>query len=131
MPIEGGVVHDNKNFMLDFRFGSKADIGACPRDVRFTPKSGHWRGYSITSSAVASSDCGMFQTERFGAADRPQHRRAAGAVSGSACASGTAQKPSSFSERKISSRHILILVSGASRCWYAAMRADEQNCMCQ
>src|SRR5215472_19349560 len=23
------------------RFGSKADIGACPRHVRFTPKSGH------------------------------------------------------------------------------------------
>jgi len=23
------------------RFGSKADIGACPRDVRFTPESGH------------------------------------------------------------------------------------------
>src|SRR6516165_8662648 len=26
----------------DIRFGSKADIGAGPRDVRFTPKSGHW-----------------------------------------------------------------------------------------
>jgi hypothetical protein len=25
----------------DVRFGSKADIGTCPRDVRFTPKSGH------------------------------------------------------------------------------------------
>jgi hypothetical protein len=24
------------------RFGSKADIEACPSDVRFTPKSGHW-----------------------------------------------------------------------------------------
>jgi hypothetical protein len=23
------------------RFGSKADIGACPCDARFTPKSGH------------------------------------------------------------------------------------------
>jgi hypothetical protein len=23
------------------RFGSEADIRACPRDVRFTPKSGH------------------------------------------------------------------------------------------
>jgi len=23
------------------RFGSKADISECPRDVRFTPKSGH------------------------------------------------------------------------------------------
>jgi hypothetical protein len=30
---------------------------------------------------------------------------------------------------RISSRHILILVSGASRCWYAAMQAEEQNCM--
>jgi hypothetical protein len=34
-----------------------------------------------------------------------------------------------FSERKISSRHILILVSGASRCWYVAMQAGQQNCM--
>jgi hypothetical protein len=25
----------------DVRFGSKADIGGCPSDVRFTPKSGH------------------------------------------------------------------------------------------
>src|SRR5262249_36827711 len=24
------------------RFGSKADMGAAPTDVRFTPKSGHW-----------------------------------------------------------------------------------------
>jgi hypothetical protein len=30
-------------------------------DVRFTPESGHWRGHSITSSAVASTDCGMFR----------------------------------------------------------------------
>jgi hypothetical protein len=28
------------------RFGSKADIGACPRDVRFTPKSRHWNSVS-------------------------------------------------------------------------------------
>src|SRR5262249_874747 len=27
----------------DVCFGSKADIGACPRDVRFTPESGHCR----------------------------------------------------------------------------------------
>jgi len=26
---------------LDVRFGSKADISACPRHVRFTPKSRH------------------------------------------------------------------------------------------
>jgi hypothetical protein len=32
--------------MRDFRFGSKADIGACPRDVRFTPESGHWLNIS-------------------------------------------------------------------------------------
>src|SRR6516162_7666866 len=53
----------------DVRFGSKADIGACPRHVRFTPKSGHWLSalgcplcaksrhqppHSITASALAS-----------------------------------------------------------------------------
>ena len=27
---------------VNVRFGSKADIGASPIDVRFTPKSGHW-----------------------------------------------------------------------------------------
>jgi hypothetical protein len=27
---------------LNVRFGSKADIDAHPRNVRFTPKSGHW-----------------------------------------------------------------------------------------
>src|SRR6516165_10232620 len=27
--------------VADVRFGSKADIGACPGHVRFTPKSGH------------------------------------------------------------------------------------------
>jgi hypothetical protein len=26
---------------LNVRFGSKADIEACPSNVRFTPKSGH------------------------------------------------------------------------------------------
>jgi len=26
----------------DVRFGSKADMEAGPRDVRFTSKSGHW-----------------------------------------------------------------------------------------
>jgi hypothetical protein len=28
--------------LVDVRFGSKADIQVRPRDVRFTPKSGHW-----------------------------------------------------------------------------------------
>ena len=27
--------------MFNVRFGSKADISACPRHVRFTPESGH------------------------------------------------------------------------------------------
>ena len=26
---------------------------------------------------------------------------------------------------------IFTLVSGPSRCWYAVMQAEEQNCMCQ
>src|SRR5262249_18873866 len=30
------------------RFGSLADIGACPRHVRFTPKSGHRSPHSMT-----------------------------------------------------------------------------------
>jgi hypothetical protein len=29
------------NTLPDVRFGSKADIGASPTNVRFTPKSGH------------------------------------------------------------------------------------------
>jgi hypothetical protein len=28
--------------LTNVRFGSLADIGVCPRDVRFTPESGHW-----------------------------------------------------------------------------------------
>jgi hypothetical protein len=28
--------------MTDVRFGSKADMNRSNRDVRFTPKSGHW-----------------------------------------------------------------------------------------
>ena len=28
---------------VNVRFGSKADISACVRDVRFTPESGHFR----------------------------------------------------------------------------------------
>jgi len=35
------------------------------------------------------------------------------------------------SRRNASSRHIFTFVSGASRCWYAVMQAEEQNCMCQ
>jgi hypothetical protein len=34
------------------RFGSKADIGACPRDVRFTPEGGHWN-YSSRKRSIA------------------------------------------------------------------------------
>jgi len=34
----------------------KADMVEPGRDIRFGAKSGHWRGYSITSSAVAWSD---------------------------------------------------------------------------
>ena len=31
----------NLDTLAHVRFGSEADISACPRDVRFTPKSGH------------------------------------------------------------------------------------------
>jgi hypothetical protein len=30
----------------DVLYGSKADIGTCPRHVRFTPESGHWLSVS-------------------------------------------------------------------------------------
>ena len=30
-----------RTYAANVRFGSKADISPCPRDVRFTPKSGH------------------------------------------------------------------------------------------
>ena len=41
--LEGaGAVH--------VRFGSKADMSACPRDVRFTPNSGHQ--YDLGRSSV-------------------------------------------------------------------------------
>jgi hypothetical protein len=41
------------------RFGSKADIGVSPIDVRFTPKSGHQPTYSITSWREKSArQCG-------------------------------------------------------------------------
>jgi hypothetical protein len=34
------------------RFGSKADIGAYPPHVRFTPKSGHWRARSACDGVL-------------------------------------------------------------------------------
>src|SRR6516165_3075362 len=48
----------------------KADIGTRSRDVRFVPKAdilhcGKERRYSITSSAVASSDCGITRPSDF------------------------------------------------------------------
>ena len=61
---------------LQVRSGSKADIDRSSRDVRFTPKSGHWRAifrcplsansghrqtYSITSSARPISVLGMLR----------------------------------------------------------------------
>ena len=43
-----GRCASQRNGAADLRFGSKADIGACPRHVRFTPKSGHpSRRYSL------------------------------------------------------------------------------------
>src|SRR6516165_5426 len=74
-----GRLEVDKTALGDVRFGSKADIAPSPTNVRFTPKSGHCiapqrmsamcqkrtivrcgerRRYSITSSAVASSDSG-------------------------------------------------------------------------
>jgi len=41
MFLGGAVCASQQNSGADVRFGSKADIGARPSDVRFTPKSGH------------------------------------------------------------------------------------------
>src|SRR5215469_1044648 len=57
-----GRVEVVRRSLADVRFGSKADISACPRHVRFTPKSGHQQNYSVTSSARVS---------RVGGIDRP------------------------------------------------------------
>ena len=46
------------------RFGSKADMCGAQAHVRFVPKA-DINGYSITSSAVASSDCGMARPSVF------------------------------------------------------------------
>jgi hypothetical protein len=43
-------------WMTDVRFGSKADIGACPRHVRFASKSGHQKAAPMSSTTgVAGS----------------------------------------------------------------------------
>jgi hypothetical protein len=41
------------SWIADVRFGSKADIGAPPINVRFTPKSGHWN--SVLKCTAANS----------------------------------------------------------------------------
>src|SRR6516165_2111495 len=39
---ESYAPHRSKKSCTDVRYGSKADISACPINVCFTPKSGHW-----------------------------------------------------------------------------------------
>ena len=43
----------------DVRFGSKADIGARPRHVRFTPKSGHYFPEKLLGGDNLSPRCGL------------------------------------------------------------------------
>jgi hypothetical protein len=48
------------DFLLDVRFGSKADIPSDARDVRFTPESGHWpidRECPLIAEAVEKVGC--------------------------------------------------------------------------
>ena len=40
--ITAGICEQRNGQTADVRFGSIADIGRLPIDVRFTPKSGHW-----------------------------------------------------------------------------------------
>jgi hypothetical protein len=39
------VITSSEPLVDNVRFGSKADIGVCVRDVRFNPKNGHSKGY--------------------------------------------------------------------------------------
>jgi hypothetical protein len=56
--LNGCCCASQQNRAADVRFVPKADIGTCPRHVRFTPKSGR-RCYSITSFACARSAGGI------------------------------------------------------------------------
>jgi hypothetical protein len=40
------VLNHTKIQLADVRFGSKADMATSQRNVRFTPKSGHWLSVS-------------------------------------------------------------------------------------
>ena len=42
----GISLHGSNPLTAHVRFGSKADMEASPRDVRFTSKSGHWLSVS-------------------------------------------------------------------------------------
>jgi len=47
-----------KTALRNVRFGSKADIEACPRNVRFTPESGHQNlAAGSQPVAVGNPDC--------------------------------------------------------------------------
>ena len=46
-------------------------------------------------------------------------------------ASGSKRAAEFFKFANAKQRAIFTSVSGASRCWYAVMQAEEQNCMCQ
>ncbi len=59
---------------LDVRFGSKADMGACVRDVRFTPESGHGPGRQKCPLSAKSGHSDQPQGEA--GEDRRQDRHA-------------------------------------------------------
>src|SRR6516225_10496198 len=55
MGFRGRVA--GQSWALDVRFGSKADIKASPRDVRFTPKSRHWNSVAECPLCAKSGHC--------------------------------------------------------------------------
>jgi hypothetical protein len=73
---------------MNVRFGSKADISACPTDVRFTPESGHW---SAPSSAILALQVLILAQDRAKPANKiiqkglASARRQSGTVSSSEC----------------------------------------------
>ena len=58
---------------VNVRYGSKADIGASPIDVRFTPKSGHWNRHVYYLRRNNSGSLAMLAAIR--RARRSFHRR--------------------------------------------------------
>src|SRR5262249_48641614 len=62
LPCCGPHCASRQILAANVRFGSKADIEACLRDVRFTPKSGHRNSVAECPLCAKSGHCDLFDT---------------------------------------------------------------------